>query len=93
MDHPLSKEIAMFRIFAVATILVLGVSAAQAEDTLNTRVHNAAAKACAAKVGASLPITFYRAVTAHCTDRVSNDALASIRARQVAKAEASTAAN
>ena len=83
----------MFRIFAVATILTLGVSAAQAEDTLDTRVHNAAEKACAAKVGASLPITFYRAVTAHCTDRVSTEALATIRARQVAKAEASTSAN
>ena len=83
----------MFRTFAVATILTLGVSAARAEDSLDTRVHNAATKACAAKVGASLPITFYRAVTAHCADRVSTEALASIRARQVAKAEVSTSSN
>jgi hypothetical protein len=83
----------VFRTFAVATILALSVSAAQAEDSLNIRVHNAAMKACAAKVGASLPITFYNAVTAHCVDRVTTEALASIRARQVAKAEASTAAN
>ena len=83
----------MFRTFALATILALTVSAAQAEDTLDTRVHNAAVKACTAKVGASLPITFYRAITVHCTDRVTTEALASIRARQVARAEASTAAN
>jgi hypothetical protein len=73
--------------------MTLAVSAAQAEDSLDTRVHNAALKACTAKVGASLPITFYRAITVHCAERVSTEALASIRARQVARAEASTAAN
>ena len=83
----------MFRTFAIATFMTLAVSAAQAEDSLDTRVHNAALKACTAKVGASLPITFYRAITVHCAERVSTEALASIRARQVARAEASTAAN
>ena len=85
----------MFRPFAIAAILSTAAltSAVQAEDSLAARIHDAAEKACSAKVGASLPMTFYRAVTAHCVDRVSTDALASIRARQVAKAEASTAAN
>ena len=84
----------MFRAFAIAAILTSTLTTAvQAEDSLTARVHDAAEKACAAKVGASLPITFYRAVTARCVDRVSAEALASIRARQVAKAEASTAAN
>ena len=83
----------MFRTFAIAAILSLSVSAAQAEDSLVSRVHDAAIKACAAKVGASLPLTFYGPIHAHCVDRVSTDALASIRAKQLAKAEASTAAN
>ena len=83
----------MFRTFAVATILVLAVSSAQAEDSLTTRIHDAAMKACAAKVGDNLPITYYRALIAHCVDRVSATALASIRAKEVAKADTPTAAN
>ena len=83
----------MFRTFAVAAILSLAVSAAQADDSLVTRVHDAAVRVCAAKVGASLPLTFYRAINAHCVDNVSSDAMARIRARQLAKTEASTAAN
>ena len=87
----------MFRQFAIAAILFLTTAAmtvpAMADDSVTARVHDAAEKACAAKVGARLPMTFYRAITAHCVDRVSTGALASIRARQVAKAEASTAAN
>ena len=81
----------MFRLFASAAILTLAVSAAQAEDSVATRVHTAAVKACAAKVGASLPMTFYRVMAANCVDKVSADAMATIRARQLAKAE--TAAN
>ena len=81
----------MVRIFAVAAILSLTAVAAQAEDTLATRVHDAAVKVCAAKVGDNLPLSYYRALTSHCADRVSADALATIRARQVAKAD--TAAN
>jgi hypothetical protein len=75
----------MFRIFAVAAILSL-TTEVQADDSLPTRVHDAAVKACAAKIGDNLPITYYRALSAHCVDRVSADALASIRARQVAQA-------
>ena len=81
----------MVRIFAVAAILSLTAVAAQAEDNLTIRVHDAAVKACAAKVGDNLPLSYYRALTSHCADRVSTDALATIRARQVAKAD--TAAN
>ena len=75
----------MIRTFAVAAMLSLA-SAAQAEDSLATRVHDAAVKACAAKIGDNLPITYYRALSAHCVDRVSAIALANIRARQVAQA-------
>ena len=51
----------MLRNFAIAAILVLAASSAQAEDTLSTRVHDAAVKACAAKIGDNLPISYYRA--------------------------------
>jgi hypothetical protein len=87
-----TKEITVFRIFAVAAILSLS-TAAQADDSLTARIHEASVKACAAKVGAHLPITFYSALSAHCVDRVSAMALASIRTRQVAQTEAPTAPN
>jgi hypothetical protein len=85
----------VFRTFAIAAILSLTAVAAQAQDTVTTsqtqdnlaaRVHQAAVKACAAKVGDNLPISYYRALSAHCADRVSADALATIRARQTASA-------
>lgn len=82
----------MFRVFAIAAILSLS-AAAQADDSLAARIHDAAVKACATKVGASRPFTFYRQITERCVDRVSAMALASIRAREVAKADASMAAN
>ena len=53
----------MFRILAAAAIFSL-TTAAQADDSLAARIHEAAVKACAAKVGAHLPITFYSAVEA-----------------------------
>ena len=82
----------MFRTFAVAAIISLtAAAAAQADDSLTTRVHAAAVKVCAAKVGDNLPLSYYRALSSHCADRVSTDALATIRARQVAKAD--TASN
>ncbi len=83
----------MLRTFAVAAIFTLTAVAAQADDTLASRVHDAAVKACAAKVGDNLPISYYRALSAHCADRVTADALATITARQVAQTEASTASN
>ena len=77
----------MIRVFAIAAILSLS-AAAQADDSLTVRIHDAAVKACAAKVGASRPITFYRALTERCVDRASAMALAGIRSREMAKAEA-----
>ena len=77
----------MFRILATAAFLALTISAAQAEDSLVSRVHDAAVKACTTKVGASHPITMYRGFTAYCVDRVSADALAKYQANASAKAE------
>ena len=82
----------MLRTFAIAAILSLA-TAAQAQDGLAARVHDAAVKACAAKIGDNLPLSYYRALSAHCVDRVSAMALASIRARQVARTEATTTTN
>jgi hypothetical protein len=87
-----TKEITVFRIFAIAAILSL-TAAAQADDSLAARIHEAAVKACAAKVGAHVPITFYSAISAHCVNRVSAMALASIRTRQMAQTETPTAPN
>jgi hypothetical protein len=88
-----TKEITVFRTFAVAAILTLTAATAQADDSLTTRIHDAAVKACAAKVGDNLPVSYYRALSAHCAERVSATALATIRAKQMAQAEASTASN
>ena len=82
----------MHRIFAFAAILSLS-TAAQAEDSLASRIHDAAVKACAAKVGDNLPLIYYRALSTHCVDSVSADVMARILARQVAKTEGSTATN
>ena len=76
----------MIRIFAVAAILSLTAVAAQAEDNLTIRVHEAAVKACAVKVGDNLPIGYYRALSTHCADSVSADVLSTIRSRQTASA-------
>ena len=77
----------MFRTFAVAAILSLTAVTAQADD-LNSRIHDAAVKVCAAKIGANLPISYYRALNAHCVDRVTAMTIASIAAKQVARNEA-----
>jgi hypothetical protein len=85
----------VFRPFAVATFLALAISAAQADDSLESRVHDAAVKACAAKVGDNRRMSFYGAVFDHCVESVTADTLASMRAKQDAKDKtgASTAAN
>jgi hypothetical protein len=88
-----TKEITMFRNFAIAAILTLSASAAQAEDDLATRIHEAAVKACSVEASASLPASHYGTISAHCVDRISNAAMASMHARQVAETQASTAAN
>ncbi len=76
----------MFRKFAVAAILVLAVSSAQAEDSLTTRIYDAAMKACAAKVGDNLPISYYRALIAPLRGQCeATAAMASMHAREVAE--------
>jgi hypothetical protein len=90
-------EAIVFRTFAVATILALTVSVAQADDSadLTARVHDAAVKACAAKVGDNRRMSFYGAVFDHCVENVTADTLASIHAKEGTKDKtgASTAAN
>ena len=78
----------MFRNFTIAAVLVLAASSAQAEDSLSTRIHDAAVKACAAKIGDNLPISYYRAFSAHCVERVTTMTMASIAAKQVARNDA-----
>ena len=79
----------MFRTFAVTAMLALTVSMAQADDSpdLTARVHDAAVKACADKVGGgeSRRMSFYGAVFDHCVETVTADTLASIHAKQAAK--------
>jgi hypothetical protein len=77
----------MFRIFTTAALLALTISVAQAEDSLVSRIHDAAVRACAVKIGASRPITMYRGCTGYCVKRVSADALAKYQANASAKAE------
>jgi hypothetical protein len=74
--------------FAVSAMLALTVSIAQADDVadaLTARVHEAAVKACADKVGDNRRMSFYGAVFDHCVENVTADTLASIRAKQAAK--------
>jgi hypothetical protein len=78
-------ETIVFRSFAVATFLALAVSAALADDSLESRVHDAAVKACAAKVGDNRRMSFYGAVYDHCVETVTADTLASMKAKEAAK--------
>jgi hypothetical protein len=86
-------EITVFREFAIAAILALAVSPVQAADSLTVRIHDAAVKACAPEASQSLPTSHYAMISAHCVERISNAALASMHAKEAAKTEASTAAN
>ena len=81
------KETTMTRMFMTVAVLALAISAAQAEDSLASRTHDAAVRACAVKIGASRPITMYRGFTEYCVNRVSADALAKYQANASAKAE------
>jgi hypothetical protein len=71
----------VFRTFAVAATLALTVSMAQADDStdLASRVHDAAVKACADKVGDNRRMSFYGAVYEHCVDTVTADTLAKMK--------------
>ena len=69
-------------------MLALGVSTAQADDfadSLASRIHDAAVKACAAKIGDNRRMSFYGAVFDHCVEGVTADALAKMRAKDGTK--------
>ena len=81
----------MFRTIATTAILALTVTAAQAGESLDARVHEAAVKACAPESSDSLPFSHYGAISKYCVARVSTAALARIQADAQAKTKASTA--
>jgi hypothetical protein len=80
----------MSRTFAIAAILALSTFAATAEP-LAVQVHDAAVKACAVETSASLPVSYYGAISKSCVDRISATAMRRIAAEAQAKTMASTA--
>jgi hypothetical protein len=83
-------ELIMTRTFAIAAILTLSSFSAFAEP-LSVQVHDAAVKACAVEASASLPVSYYGAISKSCVDRVSATAMHRIAAEAEAKTRASTA--
>jgi hypothetical protein len=81
----------MSRMFAVAAILSLTLGAAQAADSLDSRIHDAAVTACASESSASLPASHYAAITQACVNRLSSATMRKMQAEALAKTEASTA--
>ena len=77
-------------VLAATALLVLTTASAQA-DTLATRIHEAAVKACAPEASASLPASHYAAITKACVYRISASATAKYLAEADAKTKASTA--
>ena len=82
----------MFRIFTAAAILTLTAAAAQAGESLTTRIHNAAVEACAPESSSALPHSHYGAITQSCIQRISKAATMKYQAQAEAKTKASTAA-
>jgi hypothetical protein len=82
----------MFRLFTTAAILALTVAAAQAGETLTTRIHTAAVAACAPEASSHLPASHYAAITDACVARLSNAAIVKYQTEADAKTKASTAA-
>jgi hypothetical protein len=82
----------MFRIFTVATALVLTAAAAQATESLSSRIHNAAVEACVPESSSRMPVSHYGAITSHCVERISAAAAAKYQVEAEAKTKASTAA-
>jgi hypothetical protein len=87
-----TKEIVMTRMFAIAAILSLAAISAQAAESLEARVHAAAAQACAIESSASLPTAHYSAITKSCINRISTAAMRKMAADAESKTLASTAA-
>jgi hypothetical protein len=81
----------MFRTIATTAILALTIACAQAGESLDARVHEAAVKACAPESSTSLPLSHYGAITQYCVARVSTSTMAKIQADERAKTRASTA--
>ena len=71
--------------FVVAAMLALTGSMAQADDSLESQVHDAAVKACAAKIGDSRRMAFYGAVYDQCVQTVTTDTLAKMHAKDGTK--------
>jgi hypothetical protein len=82
----------MLRSFAIAAILTLtAVSATQAADSLEARIHTAAVTSCSVESSASLPASHYSAITKSCIDRISTAAMRRMAAEAANKTVASTA--
>jgi hypothetical protein len=88
-----TKEIIMFRLFTIAAILALTVAAAQAGESLTTRIHDAAVAACAPEAASVRPVFHYGAITRSCVERISNAATVKYQAAAEAKTKAATAVN
>jgi len=82
----------MFRLLTTAAILSLTVVAAQAGESLTTRIHTAAVAACAPESTPDLPASHYAAITQSCIARISNAAIVKYQTEADAKTKASTAA-
>ncbi len=80
------------RTLTIAAFLALTAAAAQAGESLDARIHDAAVAACAPESADSLPASHYGAITQTCVTRISNLAKARYEADAEAKTKASTAA-
>jgi len=86
------KETTMYRMFTTAAVLALTISAAQADDQLDTRIHDAAKAACAKAVAhQTQPSTYYNALLEHCIDSTSKSATAKYQALAATAARAKLA--
>jgi len=88
----------MPRTFATATVLSLvlaatAVSGAQAEESLASKVHAAAVKACAPQASDSYPASHYGAITSTCVYMVSSATKRKLAALAEERLKSSTALN
>jgi hypothetical protein len=81
----------MLRTLTTAAILALTVIAAQAEDSLSTRIHDAAVAACAPERSSSLPLSHYGTISARCVERITSTAMTKYQTDADVKTMASTA--
>jgi hypothetical protein len=81
----------MFRMFAVAAILTVTAATAQAGESLETRIHTAAVKACDARYGNTAPLAFYGSMNKACVVRVSSVTLQKLQSDALARARYTTA--